>query len=131
MSGTNGNGNSNANNKEKITSNIKSWLQMDKEIQLLQKEIKDRKKKKNENTATLLQIMKSNEIDCFDISEGKIMYTQSNVKKPINKTHLIDCLNKYFENNPQMPTDDIVQFILEHREVNAKESIRHKPLKNV
>lgn len=36
----------NNNTKEKITSNIKSWLQLDKEIQVLQKEIKDRKKKK-------------------------------------------------------------------------------------
>ena len=120
-----------ASNKEKLAQNIKSWLQVDKEIQLLQKELKERKKKKTDYTNALVQIMKSNEIDCFDISEGKIMYTQSNVKKPINKTHLIECLNKYFENNPQMPTDDIVQFILEHREVNAKESIRHKPLKNV
>jgi hypothetical protein len=121
----------NNNTKEKITSNIKSWLQLDKEIQVLQKEIKDRKKKKNEYTNSLLQIMKTNEIDCFDISEGKIMYTQSNVKKPINKTHLLECLNKYFENAPNVATDDIAKFILEHRETSTKENIRHKPSKNI
>jgi len=40
-------------------------------------------------------------------------------------------LNKYFESSPNIPTDDVVKFILENREINTKESIRHKPNKNV
>ena len=120
-----------ASSKEKLAQNIKNWLQVDKEIQVLQKELKDRKKKKNDYASTLMQTMKANEIDCFDISEGKIMYTQSNVKKPINKQHLEACLAKYFEKNPNIPTDDVVQYILENRATNVKESIRHKPTKNV
>jgi hypothetical protein len=120
-----------ASNKEKMAQNIKNWLQADKDIKLLQKELKDRKKKKSDYTNVLLQIMKTNEIDCFDISEGKIMYTQSNVKKPINKQHLMECLEKYFEKNPTIPTDDIVKYILENRPTNVKESIRHKPPKNI
>lgn len=120
-----------ASNKERLAQNIKSWLQVDKEIQVLQKELKDRKKKKTTYTNTLVEIMKSNEIDCFDISEGKIIYTQSNVKKPINKQHLIECLGKYFEANPTIPTDDIVKFILDSRPVDVKESIRHKPPKTI
>lgn len=120
-----------ATSKEKLAQNVKNWLQIDKEIQLLQKELKDRKKKKNDYTNALLTIMKSNEIDCFDISEGKIIYTQSNIKKPINKKHLEECLMKYFEKNPSIPTEEVVQFILENRPTNLKESIRHKPVKNV
>ena len=119
------------NNKEKLAQNIKGWLQADKEIKLLQKELKDRKKKKNDYTDSLVQIMKSNEIDCFDISEGKILYTQNTVKKPINKQHLVECLSHYFEKNPNIPTDDIVKYILENRPTNVKEGIRHKPPKNV
>lgn len=118
-------------NKDKLAQNVKSWLQMDKEIQLLQKELKERKKKKNEYTNVLLTMMKSNEIDCLDISEGKIIYTQSNVKKAITKHHLEECLTKFFEKTPSIPTDEVVQFILENRASNVKESIRHKPLKNV
>ena len=118
-------------NKEKLAQNVKSWLQMDKEIQVLQKELKERKKKKNDYTAALLTIMKSNDIDCLDINEGKIIYTQSNIKKPINKKHLEECLMKYFEKNPNIPTDDVVQYILENRATNVKESIRHKPVKNI
>jgi hypothetical protein len=117
--------------KDKLSQNVKGWLQMDKEIQLLQKELKDRKKKKNDYANVLLTIMKSNEIDCMDISEGKILYTQSNVKKAINKQHLEECLTKFFEKTPSIPTDEVVQFILENRASSVKESIRHKPLKNV
>jgi seryl-tRNA synthetase len=117
--------------KEKLAQNVKNWLQIDKEIQILQKELKDRKKKKNDYSNALLATMKANEIDCFDISEGKIIYTQSNVKKPINKKHLEECLTKYFEQNPSIPTDDVVHYILENRPINVKESIRHKPIKNV
>jgi hypothetical protein len=118
-------------NKEKLAQNIKGWLQIDKEIKVLQKELKDRKKRKENYTKNLLEIMKTNEIDCFDISEGKIIYAQSNVKKPINKQHLMDCLSKYFEENPNIESDDIVKYILENRPTNVKESIRHKPPKIV
>ena len=117
--------------KEKLSQNVKNWLQLDKEIQVLQKELKDRKKKKNDYTNALLTIMKTNEIECVDLNDGKIIYTQNNVKKPINKQHLLDSLTKYFEKNPNIPADEIVQFILENREISVKESIRHKLLKNV
>ena len=117
--------------KERLAQNVKGWLQLDKEIKLMQKELKERKKKKNDFTNALLSIMKSNDIDCVDINEGKIMYTQSNVKKAINKQHLEECLSKYFEKNPTIPTDDVVQFILDNRAVNVKENIRHKAVKNV
>jgi seryl-tRNA synthetase len=116
--------------KEKITMNIKNWLQLDKEIQVLQKELKDIKLQKKDLSKSLVEIMKSKEIDCFDISEGKIIYTKSNIKNAINKKYLMDCLDKYFEDNPNIPTDDIVKFILDNRAINTKESIRHKPIKN-
>jgi hypothetical protein len=117
--------------KEHLSLNIKKWLLIDKEMCVLQKELKERKKKKNELTNTLVEIMKKNEIDCVDISDGKIIYTQNNTKGPINKKHLLECLDKYFENNKTIPTDDIVNYILDNRVNNIKESIRLKPVKNI
>ena len=40
--------------KEKITQTIKQWLLLEKELQLLQKEIKDRKHKNAELSNTLV-----------------------------------------------------------------------------
>jgi hypothetical protein len=120
-----------ANNKEKLAQHIKNWLQNDKELKMLQKELKERKQKNRDISAALLQIMKHNEIDCVDINDGKIIYSKNNVKKALNKDHLINCLDKYFADNPDMKTDELVKYIMETRSVSTKESIRHKPLKNV
>jgi len=115
--------------KDKLVQNVKAWLSNDKELKALQNQIKERKKKKTELTEVLVDIMKSNEIDCFDITGGKIMYTQNRVKSALNKKHLMDSLEKYFENNPNVQTEELSKFILDSRSIKTTESIRHKPLK--
>ena len=44
--------------KDKITHTIKHWLQLEKEIQVLQKELKERRVKKTELSNALVEIMK-------------------------------------------------------------------------
>lgn len=117
--------------KENLSANIKKWLQIEKEMKLLQKELKDRRKQKNDLTNVLVDIMKKNDIDCVDISDGKIMYTQNTVKGPLNKKHLLDSLDKYFADSANIPTEEIVDYILDNRASNLKESIRLKPAKNI
>jgi len=112
--------------KEKLIKNVKDWISMEKEIKERQNEIKEYKKKKNDLTKSLVDIMKTNEIDCFDITGGKIVYTQTKVKSTINQKYLQNCLNKYFENSPNIDTEDIGKFILDNREVKISESIKHK-----
>lgn len=116
--------------KDKLVQNVKAWLTNDKELKALQSQIKERKKKKSELTEVLVDIMKSNDIDCFDITGGKIMYTQNRVKSALNKKHLMDSLEKYFENNPNIQTEELSKFILDSRTIKTTESIRHKPLKD-
>jgi hypothetical protein len=115
-----------ANSKEKLAQNIKGWIQADKEMKRMQKELKELKEIKNTYTNTLVEIMKTNEIDCFDITDGKIIYTQNRVKNALNKKHLLTCLEKYFENKPNIEPEDITKFILENREVKTTEGIRYK-----
>ena len=115
--------------KDKLVQNVKAWLTNDKELKALQTQIKERKKKKAELTEILVDIMKTNEIDCFDITGGKIMYTQNRVKSALNKKHLMDSLEKYFENNPNVQTEELSKFILDSRSIKTTESIRHKQLK--
>jgi hypothetical protein len=116
--------------KEKLMQNVKGWVQVDKDIKLLQLELKEQKKKKTDLTNTLVDIMKTNEIDCFDIKEGKIVYTQNKTKTAINKKHLMACLDKYFADTPNIETEDIGNFILNERMVKTTEGIRFKIPKN-
>ncbi len=68
--------------------------------------------------------MKTNDIDCFDMMEGKISYTKSNVKQPVSKKYLMDCLGKYFEENPEIQAGDVANFVMENRHVKTTEGIR-------
>ena len=66
-----------AETKEQLVATIKEWIQTESEIKLLQKEIKMRRARKKELSEMLVSTMKDNEIDCFDINDGKIIYSQN------------------------------------------------------
>jgi len=116
--------------KDKLVKNVKEWLIIEKEIKQLQTQMKELKKKKTGLSGSLVDIMKNNEIDCFDITGGKIIYTQNRVKSALNKKHILRCLDKYFEDNPNINTEDVGNFILDNRDIKTTENIRHKPIKN-
>ena len=111
--------------KEELVTNIKEWIKMDTEINKLQQEIKDRKNKKKQLSEELMKVMKKNEIDCFDINGGSLVYKQSKIKKPINAKSLISTLQTYFASTPTK-AEEVTKFILDHREEQIKETIKRK-----
>ena len=111
--------------KEELVTNIKEWIKMDTEINKLQQEIKDRKNKKKQLSEELMKVMKKNEIDCFDIKGGSLVYKQSKVKKPINAKSLISTLQTYFASTPAK-AEEVTKFILDNREEQIKETIKRK-----
>lgn len=112
--------------KEDLITYIKEWMQIEKEMKELQKQIKARRERKKHLTENLVVIMKKNEIDCFDINNGKLLYTKNKVKSTINKSYLLDALGKYFENDPNIKIDDVSKFIMDNRIEKVKENIRCK-----
>ena len=115
-----------ATNKEELVNTIKEWVILDKEMKSLNKELKIRRERKKILTNTLAGTMRENDIDSFDMSSGKIIYSQNKVKTPLSKKHLLECLTKYFQNSPQDERDKLAEFILESREVKVKDNIRLK-----
>ena len=69
--------------------------------------------------------MKDNEIDCFDINDGKLVYTQNKVKTPLSKKHLMSALMNYYKDDAKS-AEEVSNFIMESREEKVKESIRRK-----
>jgi hypothetical protein len=114
--------------KEQLIKTIKEWVKLDNDIRKLQKEMKLRKAEKTKTSAILMETMKKNEIDCFDINNGQICYTKKNVKKPITKKMLIDILSKYCKGDT-LKASEINNFILDNREETVKESITLKVVK--
>jgi 5'-3' exonuclease len=114
-----------AETKEQLVNIIKEWVKIDNELRKLQTEILARKKEKAKMSTKLIDIMKQNEIDCFDLKDGQLLYTKKNVKKPITKKVLLNILNKYYKDD-YMKACEVNDFILSNREEVVHETIIHK-----
>lgn len=114
--------------KEQLVENIKEWIQIDNELKQLQKAAKERRDRKKELTSSLVDIMKVNDIDCFDVNGGKLLYSQNKSKAPLNKKTLLATLQNYYKHDPTK-AQELSEFILNNREVKIKETIRRKDQK--
>jgi len=115
--------------KQQLIISIREWVKIDNEIRKLKKEENIRKQEQKRISGHLIEVMRKNEIDEFDLNDGKIMYTKKNVKKPITKRVLLDLLQKYYNGDSQK-ANDINNFILSNREEKEVESIIRKLYKD-
>lgn len=115
--------------KEKEKNNliklIKEWVKNDNEIRELKKEENARKNENKIITDKLLQIMRNNNVDCFDINDSQILYKKTNVKKPFSKKTISYLLNQYFKNDVER-ANDVNTYLLENQEETVKEKIVRK-----
>ena len=111
--------------KEQLVNNIKEWIKIDSEINELKLAIKERNNKKKQLTEGLVTTMKKNEIDCFDINGGALIYKKNKIKKPINGKTLLTALQNYYKNDPQI-AEELTKHVLDSREEQVKETIKRK-----
>ena len=111
--------------KQELVELIKEWISCDNKIKELQKVAKEIRLEKKTLTETLVSVMKDNEIDCFDINDGKLVYSKNKVKTPLSKKHLMSALMNYYKDDPKA-AEEVSNFIMESREEKIKESIRRK-----
>ena len=111
--------------KEQLVNNIKELIKIDNEIGQLKNDIKEKNKKKKELTTNLVTVMKTNEIDCFDINGGSLVYKQNKVKKPINGKTLLAALKNYYKTEPAI-AEELAKHVMDSREEQIKEVIKRK-----
>jgi hypothetical protein len=111
--------------KEQLVNNIKEWIKLDNEIIQLKNEIKERNNMKKTLTTNLVSVMKTNQIDCFDINGGALVYKTSKVKKPINGKTLLAALQNYYKTDTKM-AEDLAKHVMDSREEQIKEIIKRK-----
>lgn len=114
--------------KENLIDSIKDWIQMDNEMKELQKALKERRSKKKELTDSLVNVMKANDIDCFDTKDSKLLYKQNKVKCAMSKTYLLQSIQKLFQNDP-VKAKEVSEYLLNNREEKIKETITRKLIK--
>jgi len=111
--------------RDQLIKTIKYWVRIDNEIRTLQQEQSKRKKEKKMISENLIEVMKKNEIDCFELNDGHLSYSKTHTKKPITKKVLLNILSTYFKEDTTKALD-LNNFILENREEITKETIVRK-----
>ena len=111
--------------KEELLDGIKEWVKTDNDILKLKSQIRELNGKKKTLTETLVNVMKQNEIDCFDINCVSISYKKNVVKKPISGKTLMTALTQYYKNDPDV-AEELTKYIMTNREEQVKETIKRK-----
>jgi len=114
--------------KEQLVTTIKEWIELDSKINEMGKLIREYRKRKTELTGSLINVMKSNDLDEFDLKDKKIMYHTTKSKTGLTKKHLVKSLNEIFKDDMEKVTE-ITDYILNSREVKVKENLRRKDMK--
>ena len=111
--------------KEQLVYNIKEWITIDNEISQLRLKMKEKNSMKKNLTEQLVGVMKKNEIDCFDINDGSLIYKQNKIKKPLNGKTLLSAISSFYKDD-QGIAENLTKHIMENREEKVKEIIKHK-----
>jgi hypothetical protein len=120
---------SSVSNKAELIQIIKDWISVDNDIRNINKELRIRKESLKNISQNLMKTMKENEIDEFDIKGGKLMYSKTNVKKPITKKNLVTILSKYYNGDISQALE-MNKFIMDNREDVVKETIKRSISEN-
>lgn len=111
--------------KELLVTRIRAWIKIENEMKQLQAELRKRREAKKDLTNALVDVMKTNDIDCFDINNGKLVYSQTKVKTPLNKAQLMAALIKYYADDVDT-AKEMSDYLLSARNEKVKETIRMK-----
>jgi hypothetical protein len=111
--------------KEQVKDYLRQWIRVENEIGTLTQEIKKRKLIHQQLSQSLLSVMRKNEIDCFDITNGKIVYSKTKSRPPLNKGQLKSALLTYYKDDAES-ANSLNEFLVASRVEKVKEAIKMK-----
>lgn len=111
--------------KEELKDYLRQWVRVENEISTLAAEIKKRKLIHQQLSKSLLDVMRKNEIDCFDIANGRIVYSKTKTRAPLNNGQLKLALTNYYKDDIEK-ANSLTEFLLASRVEKTRESIKMK-----
>lgn len=108
--------------KQKLQEYVKEYLELDEQIKALTKAIRDRKKTKKDLSENILECMKKFDVGYMNIKGGKLIYSVSKNKAPMNKTNITKSLSDYYKNTDKAL--EVCSYIFENREKIEKVKLR-------
>lgn len=111
--------------KEELINSIKGWISIDADIARLQTQLKDKRALKKQLSEQLVTTMKTNQIDCFDIKGGSILYKRNVVKKTLTGKTMLPLLEAYFAESEVKP-EELTKYLMDNREEKVNETVRRR-----
>lgn len=111
--------------KDQLKDHLRQWVRVENEISTLTAEIKKRRLIHQQLSASLLDVMRKNDIDCFDIANGRIVYSKTKVRAPLNNGQLKSALTTYYKDDAEK-ANSLTEFLLASRVEKTRESIKMK-----
>lgn len=111
--------------KEQLKDYLRQWVRVENEIATLSAEIKKRKLIHQQLSKSLLEVMRKSEIDCFDIANGRIVYSKTKTRTPLNNGQLKTALTNYYKDDVEK-ANNLTEFLLASRVEKTRETIKMK-----
>jgi Family of unknown function (DUF5760) len=112
-------------NNNIVLCTVKSWVDIDNEIRETQKTQNLLKQEKKRISATLLELMKASNTDCYNTKDCQLLLKVKNSKKPLNKSNLLSMLSQYYPGDLDRAAE-LNHFLLNNRNTVSSESIVRK-----
>ena len=113
---------------EQLKQTVRDWVKLDNEIRTLNKEITTRRNDKKTISKRLIDVMRENKLDIFDLKDGQLMYVKKNKKKPITQKQLLTLLSSYYKEDTSK-AEEMKNYLLDNREEVVQETIQRKIVK--
>lgn len=113
---------------EQLKQTVRDWVKLDNEIRTLNKEITTRRNEKKNISKRLIDVMRENKLDIFDLKDGQLMYVKKNKKKPITQKQLLTLLSSYYKEDVSK-AEEMRNYLLDNREEVVQEMIQRKIVK--
>jgi len=107
---------------------VHQWLSYDDDLKQLKKAEKEINDAKKALTEPIMAFMAKNNIEDCNTTNGKLKYSVSQVKKPINRQYLMDKISNYMNNSKK--AEELTVFLYDNRETEQKVNLRRTFNKN-
>lgn len=114
---------------EQLKQTVREWVKLDNEMRALNKEIAARRNDKKVISKRLIEVMRNNKLDIFDIKDGQLMYVKKNKKKPITQKQLLTLLSSYYKDDVSK-AEEMHTYLMDNREEVTEEIIQRKIVNN-
>ena len=111
--------------KETLIQIVKDWVITDNQIKALNKKLRELRIAKKEQNTQMINVMKANEIDNFDIKDGQIYYKKEVKREPLSQKTLLNILSKHPQLD-EVQANNLNQFIYDSRKITEKDVIVRK-----